>query len=175
MVAMEDAGKSAGEVEMNQVAEHDRRIVVGVDGSPGSRTALRWAMTQAELTDARVEAVSAWQDPAVYGFAYGWSPAVFEDVSIAAVTEKVLAETVADEAAKGSTVQILTRVLHGHPAQVLLDAAGGAQLLVVGSRGHGAFAGILLGSVGQHCVQHASCPVVVVPLAGRTPEPIGRR
>ncbi|WP_425293421.1 universal stress protein [Micromonospora cremea] len=64
---------------MNQVAEHDRRIVVGVDGSPGSRAALRWAVTQAELTDARVEAVSAWQDPAVYGFASGWSPAVFEE------------------------------------------------------------------------------------------------
>jgi hypothetical protein len=65
-------------------------------------------------------------------------------------------------------VQILTRVLHGHPAHVLLDAASGAQLLVVGSRGHGAFAGMLLGSVSQHCVQHASCPVVVVPPADLT-------
>ena len=172
---MQDAGNGIEEAEMKQVAEHDRRIVVGVDGSPESRTALRWAITQAELTDARVEAVSAWQDLAMYGFAYGWSPAVFEDVSIAAVSEKILAEAVADEAAGGASVQILTRVLHGHPAQVLLDAADGAQLLVVGSRGHGAFAGMLLGSVSQHCVQHASCPVVVVPPAERTPGQAGKR
>jgi nucleotide-binding universal stress UspA family protein len=172
---MQEAGNSTEEVDTNQVAEHDRRIVVGVDGSPGSRAALRWAVTQAELTDARVEAVSAWQDPAVYGFAYGWSPAVFEDVSVAAVTEKILAESVADEAGDAAPVPVLTRVLHGHPAQVLLDAAGGAQLLVVGSRGHGAFAGMLLGSVSQHRVQHASCPVVVVPPAKRTHEQAGRR
>jgi nucleotide-binding universal stress UspA family protein len=150
---------------MNQAEERDRRIVVGVDGSAGSRTALRWAMNQAQLTDAMVEAVGGWQDPAVYGFAYGWSPAVFEDVSIAEITEKIVAEAVADETAGRAPVQILTRVLHGHPAQVLLDAASGAQLLVVGSRGHGTFAGMLLGSVSQHCVQHASCPVVVVPPA----------
>jgi nucleotide-binding universal stress UspA family protein len=58
---------------------------------------------------------------------------------------------------------IVTRVVQGHPAQVLLDAARGADLLVVGSRGHGTLAGMLLGSVSQHCVQHSPCPVVVVP------------
>jgi nucleotide-binding universal stress UspA family protein len=63
--------------------------------------------------------------------------------------------------ATGSAPRIV--VVEGHPAQVPLRAAGGAQLLVVGSRGHGTFAGIMLGSVSQHCVQHAPCPVVVVP------------
>jgi len=59
--------------------------------------------------------------------------------------------------------QVLPRVVQGHPAQVLLEAARGAQMLVVGSRGHGTLAGMLLGSVSQHCVQHAPCPVLVVP------------
>jgi nucleotide-binding universal stress UspA family protein len=54
-------------------------------------------------------------------------------------------------------------IVQGPPAQVLLDAAAGAQMLVVGSRGHGTLAGMLLGSVSQHCVQHAPCPVVVIP------------
>ncbi|WP_317620853.1 universal stress protein [Streptomyces sp. CBMA123] len=59
-------------------------------------------------------------------------------------------------------VEIRTRVQEGGAAACLLDAARGAELLVVGSRGHGGFTGALLGSVGQHCVQHAPCPVVVV-------------
>ncbi|MBQ1044156.1 universal stress protein [Micromonospora sp. C32] len=157
----------------DQAEEHDRRIVVGVDGSPGSRIALRWAVAQAELSDARVDVVGAWHDPAEYAFAYGWSPAVFEDVSIAAITEKMLVEAVADVASGGAPVQFTTHVVRGHPAQVLLDAADGAQLLVVGSRGHGAFAGMLLGSVTQHCVQHASCPVVIVPSTDRTVDEVG--
>ncbi|WP_329018626.1 universal stress protein [Micromonospora rifamycinica] len=102
--------------------------------------------------------------------ARGW---VFEDVSIAAITEKMLAEAVADVASGGTPVQFATHVVRGHPAQVLLDAADGAQLLVVGSRGHGAFAGMLLGSVSQHCVQHASCPVVIVPSTEQTVDEVG--
>jgi nucleotide-binding universal stress UspA family protein len=62
----------------------------------------------------------------------------------------------------GDTAEFRESVIAGHPAQVLIDAAREAQLLVVGSRGHGGVAGALLGSVGQHCVQHATCPVVVV-------------
>jgi nucleotide-binding universal stress UspA family protein len=53
-------------------------------------------------------------------------------------------------------------VVQGHPAQVLLDASAGAELLVIGSRGHGGFVGAMLGSVGQHCVHHATCPVVII-------------
>ncbi|MCW2639979.1 MAG: universal stress protein family [Dactylosporangium sp.] len=148
----------------DQANEHDPRIVVGVDGSQCSKKALRWAMTQAWLIDATVEAVSAWQDPAMYGYSPGWTPAMYGDESIAAITEKTLGETVAEVAGQpDQPVDVVTRVVQGHPTQVLLEAATGAQLLVVGSRGHGTFAGILLGSVSQHCVQHAPCPVVVVP------------
>ncbi|MGX6608454.1 universal stress protein [Micromonosporaceae bacterium Da 78-11] len=140
------------------------RIVVGVDGSPGSKTALRWAMNQARLTGATMEAITSWQDPAQYGTAYGWTTAAFEDDTFATAMAKVLDETVAEVSAQLShPVTVLTQVVQGHPAEALLLAAAGAQLLVVGSRGHGTFAGIILGSVSQHCVQHAPCPVVVVP------------
>ena len=148
----------------DQTEARDRRIVVGVDGSAHSKTALRWAITQARLIDATVEAVSSWQDPALIGYSYGGAPVRYEGDSMATITEKVLAETVADVAGQQDTpVEIRTRVVQGHPVQVLLEAAIGARMLVLGSRGHGTFAGMLLGSVSQHCVQHAPCPVVVVP------------
>jgi nucleotide-binding universal stress UspA family protein len=141
------------------------RIVVGVDSSECSKTALRWAIGQAQLTGATVEAVAAWQDPpAMYGYSYGWAPPVVEGDGIQALTEKTLADTVAGVAGPDSPPgQVTTSVVQGHPAQVLMNAAAGAQMLVVGSRGHGTFAGILLGSVSQHCVQHAPCPVTVIP------------
>jgi len=148
-----------------QSNQHDRRIVVGVDGSECAKAALRWAVVQARLTDAVVVATTAWEDPAMSGFSYGWSPMLFDGDSIATLTEKTLDETVAEVTGPdgGQHVAIETRVVQGHPAQVLLNAATGAHLLVLGSRGHSTFAGILLGSVSQHCVQHAPCPVVIVP------------
>jgi nucleotide-binding universal stress UspA family protein len=140
---------------------------VGVDGSPCSTKALRWAIVQAQLTGARVEAVAAWQDPVASGYySYGFSPVVIDDEDWASVTGKYLQEAVAGTVDDlHPRVQVVTRVVQGHPAQVLLDAAAGAQLLVVGTRGHGTLAGLLLGSVSQHCVQHAPCPVVVIPPA----------
>src|SRR6478752_266297 len=60
-------------------------------------------------------------------------------------------------------VDVVAKVVRGHAADALLDASRGADLLVVGSRGHGTFAGTLLGSVSQHCAQHARCPIVIVP------------
>ena len=144
-------------------ADSTHRIVVGVDGSQGSKTALKWAMTQAHLTGATVEAITTWQDPAKYGTAYGWTAAAFEGDTYATAMVKALDDTVAEMAAQmPHSVTVLAQVVEGHPAEALLQAAAGAQLLVVGSRGHGTFAGIMLGSVSQHCVQHAPCPVVVV-------------
>ena len=72
------------------------RIVVGVDGSPGSKTALTWAMTQARLTGATVEAVTTWQDPVMYGYGYGWAPVALEGDSIATIMDKVLDETITE-------------------------------------------------------------------------------
>lgn len=138
-------------------AVNGRRILVGVDGSQPSTQALRWAVEQAYLTGATVDAVYVWRYPAEHG----WGPDVDADVLVKA-GEQVLSETVAEVAGAHPPVPVHTRVLEGHPAQVLIQESAGAQLLVVGCRGHGGFVGTLLGSVSQHCVQHAACPIVVV-------------
>jgi nucleotide-binding universal stress UspA family protein len=134
------------------------RIVVGVDGSPLSVAALRWALRQAELTGAAVDVVYAWHMPA----ADGWAPAMELAQSLVRAGEQGLVDAVAEVAGDRPAVPVHTRVTEGNAAAVLLQAAEGAALLVVGSRGHGGFVGALLGSVSQHCVQHAPCPVVVV-------------
>ncbi|MFJ9444628.1 universal stress protein [Kitasatospora sp. NPDC101235] len=141
---------------MNETAAQ-RRIVVGVDGSVSSRAALRWAVRQATLVGATVEAVITWEYPAIYD----WGVAVV-DAEVAGYAGKALAEAVAQETGPQCPVEVRERVEYGNAAQVLLKVADGAELLVLGNRGHGGFAGALLGSVSQHCVQHASCPVVVV-------------
>ena len=146
-----------------QAADTADRIIVGVDGSQGSRTALKWAMNQARLTGATVEAITTWQDPAQYGTAYGWTAAAFEGDTYVTAIAKELDDTIAEVSKQvPNPVTVLPQVVQGHAAEVLLHAAAGAQLLVVGSRGHGTFAGIMLGSVSQHCVQHAPCPVAVI-------------
>ncbi|MBS2531726.1 universal stress protein [Catenulispora sp. NF23] len=155
----------------NQTTDREPRIVVGVDGSPCSKTALLWAMNQARQTGADVEAVAAWQFPTMYGagFGYAYPSSTFDGVSAAADAQKALDETVSEVCAEvDQPVKVRTRVAEGHPAEVLITAATGARMLVVGTRGHGSFAGILLGSVSQHCVQHAPCPVLVVPPAVET-------
>jgi len=143
------------------------RIVVGVDGSPSARDALTWAIRQAELTGASVDAVIAWHYP-VMASGYGWAPpSAMEDTDFAGIAEKVLAAEVADSVDPASGVRITTVVSQGNAAEVLLEAARGADLLVLGSRGHGGFAGALLGSVSQHCVHHAPCPIVIIRAPGR--------
>ena len=133
-----------------------RRIVVGVDGSPASLGALEWAVRQASFTGAVVEAVTAWHFPGAYG---GYPIAAQTDWQSNAQTIQDIAvkEALGDEA-----TSLVRRVAQGHPVTVLLDAAAGADLLVVGSRGHGGFTGMLLGSVSEHVVAHAPCAVVVV-------------
>ena len=135
------------------------RIVAGVDGSAGSVAALRWAVGQAELTGATLVVVTTWEYPATYG----WAPAYPEDTDWATPTGKLLSETIHEVLGDSPPVPVEQKVVEGHAAQVLLDESAGADLLVVGSRGRGGFTGLLLGSVSQHCVQHARCPVVVLP------------
>jgi nucleotide-binding universal stress UspA family protein len=135
----------------------DERIVVGVDGSEASRAALRWAVRQADLTGATVVAVTAWEYPV---FSVG--NVLLPPNDPESIATRVLAETVADTVPE-SSVEVRERIVGNHPAQALIDAAQGAQLLVVGSRGHGTFSAALLGSVALSCIHHAPCPVVVVP------------
>jgi nucleotide-binding universal stress UspA family protein len=140
------------------------RIVVGVDGSSSAREALRWAVRQAGLTGAAVEAVITWRLPQLTGTGgYAWPPAgVAEGTEMARLAEKVLTDVISETSGPEGPAPVTAMVRQGHAARVLLEAAAGAELLVVGSRGHGGFAEALLGSVSQHCVQHAPCPVVVI-------------
>jgi len=136
--------------------------VAGVDGSAASISALRWAVRQAGLTGAAVDAVIAWNYPVPVG-AYGWSTTGLEGgYNFKENAQKVLTDAIGAACDPASGVPVRARAVEGNPARVLLDASDGADLLVVGSRGHGGFTEALLGSVGQHCVHHARCPVVVI-------------
>jgi len=135
------------------------RIVVGVDGSPSSRDALVWAHRQAELTGAELVVVTAWSYPAAsYPTLTGYVPMPV-GLDLEAESRTAL-ETVVKEAIGDVPVTLV--VAEGHPANVVVDVARGASLVVVGSRGHGGFVGAMLGSVSQLIVTHAPCPVVVV-------------
>jgi nucleotide-binding universal stress UspA family protein len=135
-----------------------RRIVVGVDGSPASKQALRWAVEHAALTGATVDVVHALQVPVTDG----WAPMFDLVENLSKAGEQMLADAVAAVAEAHPAVTMQVRLIEGHPATVLLTQADGADLLVVGSRGHGGFVGALLGSVSQYCAHHAGCPVVIV-------------
>ena len=136
--------------------------MVGADGSASSISALRWAISQAELTGAAVDAVIAWHYPIPTG-GYGWAPTgMATSFDFKDNAEKVLAEAISTASGASGSVPVRARVVEGNPARVLLDASDGADLLVVGSRGYGGFTEALLGSVSQHCVHHARCPVVVI-------------
>ena len=136
------------------------RIVAALDGSPSSISALHWAIRQAGLTGAAVDAVAAWHYPVS---SYGYVPVGdAEDYDFQKITEKVLSDAISGSLEPGSDVRVRSHAVEGHAAQVLIDASDGADLLVVGSRGHGGFTEALLGSVSQHCVHYAHCPVVVI-------------
>jgi nucleotide-binding universal stress UspA family protein len=132
------------------------RIAVGVDGSPASLDALRWTISQAKLTGAPVDAITAWQTPSEYGM-----EGVGADLDWADLAQQTLDAALA-EVGNQDAVEIHGVVRQGQPTQVLVQASAGAELLVVGSRGRGGFAGLLLGSVSEHVSAHARCPVLVV-------------
>jgi nucleotide-binding universal stress UspA family protein len=138
-----------------------RTIVVGVDGSSGSKVALRWALQQAELTAADVEAVSVWTPATVV---HACMPVAFAVDELAHAAETVLLDTLVEVTGEyGRSVPIRPRVLQGFPAEQLLDAARSAQVLVLGAPTRGTVAGLLLGSVSHQCVQRATCPVLIAP------------
>ncbi len=143
---------------MNAGTEKSSVIVVGVDGRD-SDDALLWAATQATLAGASLEAITAWTWPTAWGREPTWPPGFDPEEQ----TRAQLAEAVDRVLGSDRSLEVRQVVLEGHPAPVLVAAAAHAGLLVVGSHGHGAFAGMFLGSVSMHCVAQASCPVVVVP------------
>jgi nucleotide-binding universal stress UspA family protein len=133
-------------------------IVVGVDGSDQSKAALLWAVEEAGLRGAIVRAVYAWSAPYVPVPGAVLTEHNLEELRLRG--ERMLETVTATVDSKGVEVECIS--VAGGPAPVLVEAAKDADLLVVGSRGRGGFAGLLLGSVSQQCAHHARCPVVIV-------------
>ncbi|MEX5298088.1 universal stress protein [Kocuria sp. CPCC 205292] len=132
-------------------------IVVGVDGSPQSVEALRWAARTAEALGAGIKAVGAWEYPPEYAGYVPLGSDNFDEITRKQV-DKAVHEAFGDDVPAG----LSTSVVFGHPAKVLVHESEDATMLVVGRRGHGGFRGLLLGSVSAACVAHASCPVLVI-------------
>lgn len=143
------------------------RIVVGVDDSAGGRAALEHALREGAIRGVEVDVIGTyalpdfWPGQAVPGWSMGPSADEIRDEVFKQV-ERIVAKARADLGDAGATV-VRVHAVGGNAAAVLLDAARRAQLLVVGSRGHGGFASMVLGSVSLQCVLHAPCPVTVVP------------
>jgi len=136
------------------------RIVVGVEGSKGSKNALKWALDEARYRNAVVDVVTAYLPtyvPAAPDFGY----VPLDPVDLVEEIRK-MQDAVIDQVASASSVTIERKLLKGRAADTLIMAAEGADMLVVGSRGRGGFRGLLLGSVSQQIAQHASCAVVIV-------------
>lgn len=135
-------------------------IVVGVDGSAHGEAALGFAAQEAALREARLLIVCAWQLPSIIAPEGVYPTEVFQSVRDEA--EDVIQRAVARVAERQPQVACDAKAIEGQPAAVLLEQAQGADMIVVGSRGHGGFASLLLGSVSQQIVHHAPCPVVIV-------------
>ncbi|MDR2985770.1 MAG: universal stress protein [Nocardiopsaceae bacterium] len=143
-------------------ADGQETVIVGVDGSPSSKEALAWAARYAAATGATLRAVLAWHYPSAAGLPpVGHTP---EPVTsqVEQSRYEILDNAIETACRDLPPPRIDRKVVYGHPAQALIDESRNADLLVVGSHGHGGFTGMMLGSVSTHCVTHASCPVTVV-------------
>jgi nucleotide-binding universal stress UspA family protein len=133
-------------------------VLVGVDGTPSSISALRWAARQAELTGTTLRVVTTWAYPATVG----WTPPYPEDFDPEADARAVQAEAVTEALGNSPKIPLELVVVEGHASAILIEMSHEASLLVVGCRGHGEITGLLIGSVSEHVVCHAGCPVAVV-------------
>ena len=138
-----------------------KTIVVGVDGSPGSRRALTWAAAEAADHAADLVVLNVWEHtlPPPSG-SVSVSERYVPDPSQR--TAEDLVQVIKEELGDDPPLVVQPQVKQGNPAKVLIDQAADADLLVVGSRGHGGFRGLVLGSVSQHVAAYATCPVTVV-------------
>lgn len=130
-------------------------IVVGIDGSTGSRDAARWAAGQARLTGAELRAVATWRWP-------NYITMIPPGVDLRADTLRTLQAVTAEIRTRFPDVPVSEHVVEGPPGPALLSQAREASLLVVGAEGRATYPGMLLGSVAEYCVRHGRCPVVVV-------------
>jgi nucleotide-binding universal stress UspA family protein len=137
-----------------------KTIVVGVDGSECAQAALEFAAEEAVFREARLLVVTAWEVPQNAILVAGAAPGIIDSFRQAA--ETIAREAVAQATTLKPLISCESRVVEGHPGHVLLEQAREAILVVVGSRGRGGFASLLLGSVSQQVVLHSPCSVVVV-------------
>lgn len=141
---------------------HGSTIIVGVDGSNPSRSALRRASEEAQAHQATLLALMAWEPPPPIAGPYGRPPAMEVGDLPQDEVEQELSTFVREVLGDDVAAAVTLRVVEGQPAKALIDASTDAELVVVGTRGHGGFVGLLLGSTSQQVVAHASCPVLVV-------------
>lgn len=137
-------------------------IVVGVDGSRGSELALRFAIEEASLRREPLRIVCAWEPPAIDYAGAAFVPSGEYHRQARLHAEQVVEAALADARAALPEIDVSGAAIEGHPTGVLVEAADGATLLVVGSRGRGGFASVILGSIGQGIAHHARCPVTIV-------------
>jgi nucleotide-binding universal stress UspA family protein len=146
-------------------------IVVGVDGSAGSLAALRFALAEARLRQDAVVLVHAWTLPLTEAPGpfllempmSGGIPIQQLGADLTRAADEGLAAALREVGDAAEGLEVERRPVEGRPGDALVEASEVADLLVVGSRGHGGVRGLLLGSVSQQCAQHARCPVVIVP------------
>ena len=132
------------------------RIVVGADGSDQSKAAMDWAIEESRLRGGEVQALTAWNFPYVSdALGTAWDYEIFQK-DAQAILEAEL------ERVKDQDVAITGRIVEGNAASALIEASKAADLIVVGSRGHGGFTGMMLGSVSHQTIHHAHCPVLVI-------------
>jgi nucleotide-binding universal stress UspA family protein len=138
-----------------------KTVLVGVDGSRGSRKALNWAAAEAAEHGADLVVLNVWGRALLPPAGSGSVPAgdVPDPSELAAES---LVQVIKEELGENPPIVAQPRVKQGHPAEVLIEQSVDADLLVVGTRGHGGFAGLMLGSVSQHVAAYAQCPVTVV-------------
>jgi nucleotide-binding universal stress UspA family protein len=139
-----------------------QEIVLGFDGSECAERALDWAIDEAKLRGARLRVVTTWHVPALIYGAPGFVPVVATPLDEAARDWATRVARGAAERARDQGIEAESIAPEGQASDGLIDASKRASLLVVGSRGHGGFAGLLLGSVSQQCAHHSLCPLVIV-------------
>jgi nucleotide-binding universal stress UspA family protein len=140
-----------------------KTIVVGVDGSPSSQAAVEFGAREAAAHGATLRIVTAWEVPATVLSSSGATPEIY--LSFEDEARRIVSDAAARVKELEPTVSLEERVVEGHAGNALIDEAQSADLVVIGRRGHGALAELLLGSTSHQVVDHAKCPVVIVPPA----------
>ena len=138
-------------------------VLVGVDGSPESVEALRWAARAAELRKTSLTVVHAWLPPVTAGYYAGVDMTIMEKAA-RALLDECLQEALSDAP---PSLPVRDELMLGGPAHTLIEASRGKDLLVTGARGRGGFAGLRLGSTSDQCVNHAYCPIAIIRGTGR--------